>query len=49
VWPDADAEYIASKNEIVFWAKQQNLKFQFPFGTDGFYSEHACIEIIKTS
>lgn len=49
VWPDADAVYISSKNEVILWEKQQSIDFHFPFGTSGFYSAHACIEIIKTS
>ena len=42
---DVDAVYIASKKEIDEWALENNLKIEFPFGTEGDLKEKAFLVI----
>jgi 2-polyprenyl-3-methyl-5-hydroxy-6-metoxy-1,4-benzoquinol methylase len=46
-WRDADAVYIASKEEVMLWAKKNGYISILPFGKTGFYANHACLVIQK--
>lgn len=45
--PDIDAVYIASKLEIVEWAREHQLKYFFPAGTEGEFGDKAFIVLEK--
>ena len=45
--PDVDAVYIASREEVLDWAKTAGYTVGFPFGTTGRYDEVAFMEIRK--
>jgi len=45
--PDVDAVYVASKHEVADWARDQGLRVEYPFGTEGLYHYHAVVRITK--
>lgn len=45
--PDIDAVYIASKREIVEWAREHQLKYFFPAGTEGEFGDKGFIVLQK--
>ncbi|MCA6439249.1 MAG: class I SAM-dependent methyltransferase [Sediminibacterium sp.] len=47
-WPDFDAVYIASKEEIKQWATNAGYKSEFPMGTEFPFDEHTFIVIQKS-
>jgi SAM-dependent methyltransferase len=47
MWPDIDAVYIASKEEIHRWAINNGFKADFPAGRNGTFALHSFISIEK--
>jgi ubiquinone/menaquinone biosynthesis C-methylase UbiE len=46
---DVDALYIASKHEVVDWARNKGLRVEYPFGTEGEFNQHAALRIVKAA
>jgi len=45
--PDIDAVYIASKKEVQRWAERNELKVEYPYGTEGEFAEQAFVVLTK--
>jgi hypothetical protein len=43
MWPDIDAVYVASKQEVADWLRNRGCDVDFPCGTTGEFALHAYI------
>ncbi len=48
VYADIDAVYIASKQQVVNWCTQQNLRYEFPAGVSNEFALHTFMVIYKS-
>jgi ubiquinone/menaquinone biosynthesis C-methylase UbiE len=45
--PDVDAVYLANKQELEIWGKNNGYTVNYPLGKEGQFDKQVCIEIIK--